>query len=97
MNRILSDEEAVLSFSSAKSEALIESKQQQIVEGALKLFYHQGFHPTTIRQIADSCNMSMRQLYHYISSKDDVLYLVHKYFHSLWYEYMDEQKIKEFE
>lgn len=30
--------------------------------------------------------MSMGQLYHYISSKDDVLYLVHKYMHQQWFD-----------
>ncbi|SDF64866.1 TetR/AcrR family transcriptional regulator [Sporomusa acidovorans] len=75
---------------------MIESKHIQIVEGALKLFFAQGFHPTTIREIAESCNMSMGQLYHYISSKDDVLYLVHKYFHQLRADFIKAQNIEQY-
>lgn len=75
---------------------MIESKQLQIVHGALKLFFAQGFHPTTIREIAETCNMSMGQLYHYISSKDDVLYLVHQYFHKLWFDFIEAQNIEQY-
>lgn len=82
-------------ISSAKDEVLIENKQMQIVQGACKLFFTQGFHPTSIREIAEECNMSMGQLYHYISSKDDVLYLVHQHFHKIMFEFIKAQKIEE--
>ncbi|BAE86517.1 TetR/AcrR family transcriptional regulator [Desulfitobacterium hafniense] len=81
------------SISSAKDEGLIESKHMQIVESACKLFFTQGFHPTSIREIAEACNMSMGQLYHYISSKDDVLYLVHKHFHKISDEFIRKQNL----
>jgi Transcriptional regulator len=67
------------------------------VEGALKLFYARGFNPTTMREIADACNMSMGQLYHYISSKDDVLYLVHQYFHKKVFEFIKAQNIEQYD
>jgi AcrR family transcriptional regulator len=82
-------------ISSAKDEVLIENKQKQIVQGALGLFFTKGFHPTTIREIAHSCGMSMGQLYHYISSKDDVLYLVHKEFHKLQNDLIEAQDLEE--
>jgi AcrR family transcriptional regulator len=34
--------------------------------------------------------MSMGQLYHYISSKDDILYLIHKHSQELWYQRLRE-------
>ncbi len=37
--------------------------------------------------------MSMGQLYHYISSKDDVLYLVHKHFHKISDEFIRKQNL----
>lgn len=37
--------------------------------------------------------MSIGQLYHYISSKDDVLYLVHKHMHRIWYDYLGQSDI----
>jgi len=63
---------------SAKDPELIKMKHQRIVDCSCKIFFKKGFHPTTIRDIATACDMSMGQLYHYISSKDDVLFLVHK-------------------
>lgn len=74
--------------SSAKDLKLIEKKQKQIVEGASKLFFQKGFHGTSIREIASESGMSMGQLYHYISSKDDILFLVYKHMQELWYEYL---------
>jgi len=69
--------------SSAKDPELVEKRQDEIVQGALSLFFEKGFNRTSIREIASACGMSMGQLYHYISSKDDILFLVHKYMHEL--------------
>lgn len=74
--------------SSAKDLKLAEKKQKKIVEGACNLFFKKGFHGTNIREIAAECGMSMGQLYHYISSKDDILFLVYKHLQELWYEYL---------
>jgi len=68
---------------SAKDPELVEKRQDQIVQGALRLFFQKGFNRTSIREIASACGMSMGQLYHYISSKDDILFLVHKHMHEL--------------
>ncbi|MGB9630239.1 MAG: TetR/AcrR family transcriptional regulator [Thermodesulfobacteriota bacterium] len=73
---------------------LIQKKHQQIVNGACEIFFKRGYHPTTIRDIAKSCRMSMGQLYHYISSKDDVLYLVHQHMQKVWYEYLERSKME---
>ena len=72
----------------AKKKELIEKKRRQIAEGALKVFFAKGYHPATIREIAKACDMSMGQLYHYISSKDDVLFLVHRHMQTSWYNYL---------
>ena len=77
-----------LIFASTKNKSLVEEKHQQIVDGACKIFFEKGYHPTTIREIAKACGMSMGQLYHYIHSKDDVLYLVHKHMQKIWYDYL---------
>lgn len=78
-----------LIFSSAQNAALIEKRHQQIVDGACKVFFEKGYHPTTTREIAKACGMSIGQLYHYISSKDDVLFLVHKHMQRVWYDYLE--------
>lgn len=64
---------------SAKKADRVEKKHDQIVKGAIKVFLEKGFHPTTIREISEAAGMSMGQLYHYVSSKDDVLFLIHRH------------------
>ena len=77
-----------LIHSSAKNRDLIEKKHQQIVDGACRLFFKKGYHGTTIREIAMASGMSMGQLYHYISSKDDLLFLIYKHMQMIWYEHL---------
>ena len=84
-----------LIHAAAKNADLIQKRHQQIVDGACQLFFEKGYHPTTIRDIARACGMSMGQLYHYISSKDDVLYLVHKHMQNIWYEYLKNSDYEE--
>ena len=70
----------------ADNRELTDIRQQQIVEAASEVLFEKGFHRTSIRDIAAACGMSMGQLYHYISSKDDLLYLIHSHIQQLWYE-----------
>lgn len=67
---------------------LTEMKQRQIVEGASAVLFEKGFHGTSIRDIAAACDMSMGQLYHYISSKDDILFLMHRYTQEQWHQHL---------
>ena len=69
---------------------LTEVRRRQIVEGASSVLYERGFHGTSIRDIAGACGMSMGQLYHYISSKDDILYLMHVYSQEMWHQHLSE-------
>ena len=84
-----------LIFASTKNAPLVENRHQKIVDGACKVFFEKGFHPTTIRDIAKACGMSMGQLYHYIRSKDDVLYLIHKHMHNVWYDYLRRSRLEQ--
>ena len=81
--------------STAKDVDLIDSKHQQIVNGACRILFKKGYHRTTIREIAIACGMSMGQLYHYISSKDDVLFLIYKQMQMLWYEHLARSGVEE--
>src|SRR4030042_877776 len=67
---------------------LTEMKQRLIVEGASKVLFEKGFGKTSIRQLPSACGMSMGQLYHYISSKDDILYLMHRYSQEMWHQHL---------
>jgi AcrR family transcriptional regulator len=81
--------------SPAKDVDLIESKREQIVKSACRLFFRKGYHRTTIREIALASGMSMGQLYHYISSRDDVLFLTYKQMQMIWYEYLVKSGVEE--
>ncbi len=59
-----------------KNEKLVEERRRQIVDGAVKLFIKYGYHKTTTRILAKETGLSIGSLYEYVSSKEDVLYLV---------------------
>lgn len=61
---------------SVKDEQLIQKRRNQMIKGAVTLFKEKGFHRTTTREIANAAGFSIGTLYEYISSKEDVLYLV---------------------
>ena len=49
-----------------------------IKEAATGLFYAEGYAATDLRSIADATNMHVSSLYNYISSKEELLYLILK-------------------
>ncbi len=59
-----------------KDPDLVERRHRQIVDAAVQLFIKNGFHKTTTRQIASAAGFSIGSLYEYITSKEDILYLV---------------------
>ncbi|MES0445714.1 MAG: TetR/AcrR family transcriptional regulator [Desulfobacterales bacterium] len=59
-----------------KDPDLVERRHRQIVDAAVQLFIKNGFHKTTTRQIASAVGFSIGSLYEYITSKEDILYLV---------------------
>ncbi|OGP96093.1 MAG: hypothetical protein A2157_19105 [Deltaproteobacteria bacterium RBG_16_47_11] len=59
-----------------KNELLVEKRRQQIFEAVVKLFSKKGFHKTTLREISKESGITLGNLYDYISTKEDVLYLI---------------------
>lgn len=49
------------------------SKLAEIIAAAVRLFQHQGYHATSMQDIADAVGLQKGSLYHYISSKEDLL------------------------
>jgi AcrR family transcriptional regulator len=80
--------------SPSKDAELVQLKHQKIVNGACKVMFEKGYHLTTIREIAKACTMSMGQLYHYISCKDDILFLIHRHMQKLWYDQLENFGVK---
>jgi len=65
-----------------KNKTLVKERRRQIVDAAVKLFIQNGYHKTTTRELARETGLSIGSLYEYISTKDDVLYLVGIAIHS---------------
>ena len=59
-----------------KNQELVIERRQHIVDSAVKLFIKYGYHKTTTRALAKETGLSIGSLYLYVSTKDDVLYLV---------------------
>lgn len=59
-----------------KNPDLVKRRRRQIIDAAVRLFIQKGFHKTTTRQIARAAGLSIGALYEYVSSKEDVLYMV---------------------
>jgi TetR/AcrR family transcriptional regulator, cholesterol catabolism regulator len=59
-----------------KNQELVKQRRRQIVDAAVQLFIRHGYHKTTTRELAKETGLSIGSLYEYVSSKDDVLYLV---------------------
>ena len=49
------------------------NKQAEIVSAAIQLFQQKGYHATSMQDIADAVGLQKGSLYHYISSKEDLL------------------------
>ncbi|HEX7058541.1 MAG TPA: TetR/AcrR family transcriptional regulator [Solirubrobacterales bacterium] len=48
-------------------------KRRQILDAAIRVFAHQGFHATRVSDIADEAGVAYGLVYHYFKSKDEVL------------------------
>jgi AcrR family transcriptional regulator len=70
----------------AKEGENLERKHRQIAQAASTLFIKKGFHKSSMREVAKAVGMPMSSLYHYIKSKDDVLYLVYGELYQIWAE-----------
>jgi TetR/AcrR family transcriptional regulator, cholesterol catabolism regulator len=64
-----------------KNPELVRERRRQIIDSTVKLFIEHGYHKTTTRMIARASNFSIGSLYEYVSSKEDLLYLVCKTIH----------------
>jgi AcrR family transcriptional regulator len=54
---------------------LVEKRQNQILKAAIELYGRQGYHVTTIREVAERAKVSVGLIYQYVHDKEDVLFL----------------------
>jgi AcrR family transcriptional regulator len=59
-----------------KNASLVEKRRQQIFEAVVKLFSKKGYHRTTMREISKESGIALGNLYDYIATKDDILYII---------------------
>ncbi|MFA5905609.1 MAG: TetR/AcrR family transcriptional regulator [Desulfobacula sp.] len=64
-----------------KNPELVRDRRRKIIDSTVKLFVEHGYHKATTRMIAKAANFSIGSLYEYVSSKEDLLYLVCKTIH----------------
>lgn len=54
---------------------LVEKRQSQILKAAIELYSRQGYHVTTVREVAQLAGVSVGLIYQYVQDKEDVLFL----------------------
>jgi AcrR family transcriptional regulator len=59
----------------SKDRSLVEERRAQIADGAVRLFIEKGYEGASMREIAEACDMSVGNMYNYVKSKEDVLFL----------------------
>ncbi|MBN1375280.1 MAG: TetR/AcrR family transcriptional regulator [Dehalococcoidia bacterium] len=58
---------------------LIAQRRDHIAQCVAPLFVKKGYERTSIREIAESCGMSMGALYYYVGGKEDILQIMLDY------------------
>lgn len=62
-----------------KNTNLVEKRRKQIILAAIKLFSKNGFHKTTLKQLAEEAGLSHGNIYDYVGSKEDIFFLIHDF------------------
>ncbi len=66
-----------------KNKKLIQKRREQIVLAAIKLFAQQGFHKTTLKELANEAGISQANIYEYVTNKEDIFFLIHEFIDGL--------------
>lgn len=59
-----------------KDPKIVAERRAELIDVATKLFLKNGFHKTSVREIVRACSFNLASLYMYVSSKEDILFLV---------------------
>lgn len=78
-----------------KDQELVQKRHLRLAKKASKLFVKKGYYQTSIREISKAANFTIGNLYDYISKKEDVLYLVIDFFHTIWVSKLEKERINE--
>ena len=58
---------------------LVEERRRQIIQAAFRLIAARGIQKTSIREIAAASEMTIGNLYHYIGTREDIIFLAINY------------------
>lgn len=76
-----------------KNNDLFQKRQMQIIKKATKLFMKKGYAQTSMREISKATGIDIRNLYYFIKSKEDILFLVINMIHRPEIELFEKQGI----
>ena len=71
-----------------------DRRNEQIYEAAARLFYEKGYASTSLQDLADSVGLQKGSLYHYISSKEDLLFSITEHSHTFFMELVVNQALE---
>jgi AcrR family transcriptional regulator len=72
---------------------LFQKRQRQIINKATKLFMKKGYAQTSMREISKATGIDIRNLYYFIKSKEEILFLVIEMIHQTEIELFEKQGI----
>jgi len=76
-----------------KNNDLFQKRQMQIIKKATKLFIKKGYAQTSMREISKATGIDIRNLYYFIKSKEEILFLVIDMIHRPELELFEKQGI----
>ena len=59
-----------------KNPERVRAWRERLINAAIAVFMEKGFHNATVRDIGRAAGMTQGTIYNYVTSKDDILYLV---------------------
>jgi AcrR family transcriptional regulator len=57
-----------------------DAKRERLLSAAAGVFARKGYHASTMRDLARASGMSLAGMYHYVSGKEELLYLIQRDF-----------------
>lgn len=77
----------------SKDDELVAARREEIARNVARVFVKKGYDRTSVREIVDACGMSTGTLYHYVGSKEDILYLVINHGLSRYTDFFEETAV----
>lgn len=77
-----------------QSKKLIADRRQRIIRAAITVFHELGFHNATTADIAREAGLTQSNLYNYVKSKQDVLFLVCEHLVGTYNQVLDDVSAK---